>query len=66
VKEKHTMDLNERVELYGYAGTVIQFLDFHRTQAVVRWDSGSVETVPTAKLQTVPAGQESVWSSPQG
>jgi hypothetical protein len=52
------MNLNERVELYGTMGTVEQFLDFHQEKAVVRWDSGSVEAVPTAKLRTIPADKD--------
>jgi len=60
------MDLSDRVELYGCAGEVVEFLDYHQTQAVVRWDGGSVETVPAAKLRGCPAEQEPVRSSPQG
>jgi hypothetical protein len=47
------IDFGTRVHLHGTPGTVSHFADYYRTQAWVRFDSGSVELVPVEDLRVV-------------
>lgn len=57
------MKPGQRVHWFGTLGTIVDFDDYHQERAMVSWDSGSSETVPTKELRPVTAEMEATLKS---